>query len=133
MGVDALVALLIGKAYDKVGLVSLLAVPLLTLPIPFLAFTYSYSFVLISIILWGAVMAIQETVMRAAIADLSPIARRGFAYGIFNTAYGASWFLGSSLMGLLYDLSINYLILFAVAMELISIPVLLLVRIQKLA
>jgi MFS family permease len=66
--------------------------------------------------------------MRAAIADLTPIERRGFAYGIFNTAYGASWFLGSALMGLLYGLSIKYLILFAVVMELISIPLFLLVR-----
>jgi len=128
MGVDALAALVVGKTYDRIGLISLLAVPLLTLPIPFLAFSYSYSLVLVSIILWGVVMGIQETIMRAAIADLTPIERRGFAYGIFNAAYGASWLLGAPLMGLLYELSINYLILFAVVMELISIPLFFLVR-----
>ena len=128
MGVDALAALVVGKTYDRIGLISLLAVPLLTLPIPFLAFSYSYSLVLISIILWGVVMGIQETIMRAAIADLTPVERRGFAYGIFNTAYGAGWLLGGALMGLLYELSINYLILFAVVMELISIPLFLLIR-----
>jgi len=128
MGVDALAALLVGKTYDKIGLMSLLTIPLLTLPIPFLAFSYSYSLVLIGVVLWGVVMGIQETIMRAAIADLTPVERRGFAYGIFNTAYGASWFLGALLMGLLYELSMNYLILFAVVMELISIPLFLLVR-----
>jgi predicted MFS family arabinose efflux permease len=128
MGVDALAALLVGKTYDRIGLISLLAVPLLTLPIPFLAFSHSYSLVLISIILWGAVMGIQETIMRAAIADLTPVERRGSAYGVFNTAYGAGWFLGGALMGLLYELSINYLILFAVVMELISIPLFFLVK-----
>jgi len=128
MGVDALAALVVGKTYDRIGLISLLAVPLLTLPIPFLAFSYSYSLVLISIILWGVVMGIQETIMRAAIADLTPIERRGFAYGIFNTAYGAGWFLGGALMGRLYEISLNYLILFAVVMELISIPLFFLVR-----
>jgi MFS family permease len=128
MGVDALAALLVGKTYDRIGLISLLAVPLLTLPIPFLAFSHSYSLVLIGMALWGVVMGIQETIMRAAIADLTSIERRGFAYGIFNTAYGASWFLGAALMGLLYELSINYLILFAVVMELISIPLLFVVR-----
>jgi MFS family permease len=128
MGVDALAALLAGKTYDRIGLISLLAVPLLTLPIPFLAFSHSYSLVLTGMVLWGAVMGIQETIMRAAIADLTPVERRGFAYGIFNTAYGAGWFLGSALMGLLYELSINYLILFAVVMELISIPLLFAVR-----
>ena len=128
MGVDALAALLAGKTYDRIGLISLLAVPLLTLPTPFLAFSHSYSLVLIGMALWGVVMGIQETIMRAAIADLTPVERRGFAYGIFNTAYGASLFLGAALMGLLYELSINYLILFAVVMELISIPLFLLVR-----
>jgi MFS family permease len=128
MGVDALAALLVGKTYDRIGLISLLAVPLLTLPIPFLAFSTSYSLVIVGMALWGVVMGIQETIMRAAIADLTPVERRGFAYGIFNTVYGGGWFLGSALMGLLYELSINYLILFAVAMELISIPLFLLVR-----
>lgn len=128
MGVDAVAALLVGKTYDRIGLMSLLAVPSLILPIPFLAFSSSYSLVLMGIILWGVVMGIQETIMRAAIADLTPIERRGFAYGIFNTVYGAGWLLGGALMGPLYQLSINYLILFAVIMELISIPLLFVVR-----
>jgi MFS family permease len=128
MGVDALAALVVGKTYDRIGLISLLAVPLLTLPIPFLAFSHSYSLVLVGMVLWGVVMGIQETIMRAAIADLTPVERRGFAYGIFNTAYGAGWGLGGVVMGLLYEHSISYLILFAVVMELISIPLFLLVR-----
>lgn len=74
------------------------------------------------------VLGIQETIMRAAIADLTPIERRGFAYGVFNTMYGAGWFLGGALMGLLYEFSINYLILFAVVIELISILLFFLVR-----
>jgi MFS family permease len=128
MGVDALAALVVGKTYDRIGLISLLAVPLLTLPIPFLAFSHSYSLVLIGMALWGMVMGVQETIMRAAIADLTPIERRGLAYGIFNTAYGAGWFLGGAVMGLLYGLSINYLILFAVVMEVMSIPLFFVVR-----
>jgi MFS family permease len=128
MGVDALAALLVGKTYDRIGLISLLAVPLLTLPIPFLAFSHSYSLVLIGMALWGVVMGIQETIMRAAIADLTPVERRGFAYGVFNTAHGAGWLLGGALMGLLYEFSINYLILFVVVMELISIPLFFVVK-----
>jgi len=121
MGVDALVALIIGKTYDKIGLKSLITIPLLTLPIPFFAFSHSYSLVLISVVLWGAVMGIHETIMRAAIADLTPLERRGFAYGIFNTVYGAAWFFGSTIMGLLYDISISYLILFVILMEVLSL------------
>jgi len=128
MAVDAVSALVVGKTYDRIGLTSLLAIPLLTLPVPFLAFSTSYTSVLIGMGLWGAVLGVQETVMRAAVADLTPVERRGFAYGIFNTAYGAGWGLGGVVMGLLYGHSISYLILFAVAMELISIPLFLLVR-----
>ncbi|MFP3880090.1 MAG: MFS transporter [Dehalococcoidia bacterium] len=128
MGVDAVGALIAGKTYDRIGLMSLLAVPLLTLPIPFLAFSHSYGLVLTGMALWGIVMGIQETIMRAAIADLTPVGRRGFAYGIFNTAYGAGWLLGAALMGLLYEFSINYIILFTVVMELISMPLFFLVR-----
>lgn len=128
MAVDGLVALIIGKTYDKIGLKTLLVLPLLTFPIPFLAFSKSYHFALISVVLWGAVMGIHETIMRAAIADLAPVAKRGFAYGIFNTLYGASWFIGSSLMGFLYGISITSIIVFVIAVELISLPVFFLLR-----
>jgi len=121
MGIDAVVGLLIGRIYDRVGLLCLAAVPLLTLPIPFLAFTHSYSFAVISVILWGAVMGIHETVMRAAIADLTGIEKRGTAYGIFNTIYGGAWFLGGTVMGLLYDYSILTLFVFTLVMEGISV------------
>jgi len=124
MAVDAVAALVAGKTYDRIGLLSLLAVPLLTLLIPFLAFSHSYDAVLAGMVLWGAITGIQETVMRAAIADLTPAQRRGFAYGIFNTMYGAGWLLGGAVMGPLYQLSVNYLILFVVIAELVSIPLL---------
>ena len=123
MGADALVALIIGKTYDKIGLISLVSIPLLTLPIPLFAFSHSYGFAIIGVLLWGTAMGIHETIMRAAIADLTPIEHRGFAYGIFNTVYGVAWLLGSALMGLLYDFSILHLILFVVVMEAISVIV----------
>lgn len=129
MGVDAIVALIIGKTYDKWGLMVLVAIPALTLPIPFLGFSHTYGLILFAIVLWGAVMGIHETIMRAAIADLVPIERRGSAYGIFNTLYGLSLFIGSAAMGFLYEVSITYIPVFAVAMELLAIPALLMIRI----
>ena len=125
MGVDAIVAILIGKAYDRVGLKTLMVIPLLSLFIPFLAFSNSIASVIIGVILWGGVLGVHETIMRAAIADLTPISRRGSAYGIFNTIYGLSWLLGGALMGILYEISLSYLIILAALFELVSIPVLL--------
>ncbi len=121
MLVDAVVALIIGKTYDKVGLKSLLAIPLLTLPIPFFAFTRNYAFAITSIVLWGAVMGIHETIMRAAIADMTVVEQRGFAYGVFTTIYGTSWFIGGALMGILYGFSPRLIMVFTFAAETASI------------
>jgi MFS family permease len=123
MGVDALVALIIGKTYDKIGMKSLVTIPLLTLAIPFFAFSHNYNFVIIAVLLWGAVMGIHETIMRAAIADLTTIEHRGFAYGIFNTIYGTAFFMGSTVMGLLYDFSILYIVLFVSVTEVMALIV----------
>ena len=43
--------------------------------------------------------------------------------GLFNTGYGLAWFLGSALMGILYDQSIGFLVAFFIVMQLASIPV----------
>jgi len=132
MGTDALVALVIGKLYDKTGLKSLIAIPLLTLPIPFFAFSQSYAFAIVSVVLWGAVMGIHETTMRAAIADLTLLEYRGFAYGLFNTVYGASWLFGGTIMGILYDRSPRYIFIFTLFMELISILIFIAMKKRKL-
>lgn len=123
MGTDGLVALIIGRTYDKIGMKSLVTIPLLTLPIPFFAFSHTYHFAIIGALLWGAVMGIHETIMRATIADLTTFEHRGFAYGIFNTIYGAAFFMGSTVMGLLYDFSIIYLILFVLITEVMALIV----------
>jgi MFS family permease len=128
MGVDAVVALIIGKTYDKIGLVALITIPVFSIPIPFLAFSQSYALAIVSVVFWGVVMGVHETIIRAAIADLTSISRRGFAYGIFNAIYGGSWFVGSALMGMFYDISLVYLFVFVVVMELISLPIFFMVK-----
>lgn len=123
MGTDGLVALIIGRTYDKIGMKSLIMIPLLTLVIPLFAFSYSYHFAIIGALLWGAVMGIHESIMKSVIADLTTCEHRGFAYGIFNTIYGAAFFTGSTVMGLLYDFSILYLVLFVSVMEIMALIV----------
>lgn len=66
--------------------------------------------------------------MRAAIAGMVPMNRRSTAYGIFNAGFGLFWFLGSALMGILYDVSIPSLIVFSVVMQLASAPLFFLIR-----
>lgn len=122
MAVDAFFALLAGKLYDRIGLKFLLIAPLLTIPIPLLSFSYSYWGILLGMILWGAGMGIQESIMRAAIADITMISKRGIGYGVFNTSYGLALLMGSSLMGILYDISLTFIVLFTIVSELVSLP-----------
>jgi hypothetical protein len=60
---------------------------------------------------------LQETVLRAAVGVLVPLERRGTAFGVFNTAYGLAWFAGSAIMGVLYGVSVVYLVAFAVVSQ----------------
>jgi predicted MFS family arabinose efflux permease len=112
MAVDAAAALVIGRIYDRVklkrgdkraGLLTLLFVPFATAAIPLLALGSTAAVVIAGLVCYGAVMGAHETIMRSAIADITPLAKRGTGYGIFNAAYGLSLFLGSYLFGALYD------------------------------
>jgi predicted MFS family arabinose efflux permease len=124
MAVDALVALGAGRAYDRYGLAVLGAVPLVNLAIPLIVFSPFYSGALAGAVLWGASMGMQETVLRAAVADFTPPGGRGFAYGVFNTIYGGAWFAGSLVIGALYEFNISYAAAFMVIMQCAAIPVL---------
>jgi uncharacterized membrane protein len=57
-----------------------------------------------------------------------PMDKRSTAYGIFNAVFGLFWFLGSALMGVLYDVSMPLLIAFSVAAQLASVPLFFLIR-----
>ncbi|MDD8027846.1 MAG: MFS transporter, partial [Acidobacteriota bacterium] len=119
MGVDGATALLAGRLYDKVGLAVLFVIPILTIPIPFLGFSSSYGLAIAGIMLWGVVMGIHETVVKAAIADLTPLKKRGTGYGVFNTINGLAALISGTAIGFLYDRSIPAVIVFCVAVEVV--------------
>ncbi len=121
MAVDAVVALIIGRIYDKMGFASLVVAPVLTLPIAILGFTHNSTLVIIAVMLWGAVMGIHETTMRAAIADIISMDSRGKAYGVFNTLYGTAMLIGGILMGFLYQYSVVYILLLVLVVEIASL------------
>lgn len=117
MGVDAVVALVVGKAYDRFGVRVLILLPVAGAAIPFVAFSPVYGIALAGAVLWGASMGMQETVLRAAVADFTPPGGRGFAFGIFNTIYGGAWFAGSVVIGVLYGAGIVYAAAFMVLVQ----------------
>ncbi len=110
MIVDALAALAVGALFDRVGKRVLLVVPVLAAAIPPLAFSRSFPLAIAGVLVWGAVMGVQESVLRAAVADLIPSGRRGTAYGIFAAAIGAAALVGGILTGALYETSLPLLV-----------------------
>ena len=125
MGVDALAALVLGRLYDKLGFRVLLGVFILAAFFAPPVFLGSLPFALAGLALWGIGMGAQESIMRAVVADLVPRERRATGFGLFHTGFGVAWFLGSALMGFLYDQSVVYLVVFSVVIQLCAIPVLL--------
>ncbi len=125
MGTDAVSALFFGRLFDRYGIRLLALTTFLSTFFAPLVFLGSFPYAFAGIALWGIGMGAQESIMRAGIADMVPVDKRGTAYGIFHTGYGLFWFLGSFVMGMLYDISPLYLIIFSVVLQLASIPLLL--------
>lgn len=128
MAVDAGAALVFGGLFDRFGLRILAAVTLVSALFAPLVFLGGLPLVVAGMVLWGVGMGAQESIMRAFIAELVPTDRRGTAYGIFNAGYGMSWFLGSALIGVLYDVSVIGLVAFSVVSQLLAVPVFLSMR-----
>jgi len=102
MAVAAVAALLAGYAYDRTGNRVLLALPALVAPIPALALGGQLGLVLTGIALWGAATGIQDSTVKALVADLVPHANRATAYGVFAAFQGVAALAGGAAAGALY-------------------------------
>jgi MFS family permease len=122
MAVDALAALAFGRMFDRMGLATLALVSVVSAFFAPLTFLGGSSAALVGTALWGVGMGAQESIMRAAVADMIARDKRGTAYGVFNAGYGIVWFLGSALMGVLYDVSLPALIAFSSLTQIASVP-----------
>ncbi|ANI88956.1 MFS transporter [Arachidicoccus ginsenosidimutans] len=121
MAAEGLVALLLGKLFDKLGITVLIVASFIAFFFAPLVFRGNFFMALIGVIIWGIGMGAQESVMKAIVAEMLPAQNRGKGFGLFNTAFGTFWFTGSFIMGRLYDISINRLILFSVITQLIAV------------
>jgi predicted MFS family arabinose efflux permease len=115
-------SLVFGRLFDRHGLTVL--VPLtftsaLSVPLVFLGGSWA---ALIGAALWGLGMGVHESIVPAAVAPMVPVNRRASAYGLFTAGYGFFWFVGSALIGFVYDHSIEATVTLCVILELIAIP-----------
>lgn len=132
MAVDAVCALGFGRWFDRRG-ISVLAVStaISALFAPF-AFGSTFGAALAGAVLWGVGLGAQESVMRAAIATMAPPSLRGTAYGLFNMVFGVFWFLGSSLLGWLYDHSVLALVITSMTSQAMAIPLFLIAERRRI-
>ncbi|GGU91991.1 major facilitator superfamily protein [Streptomyces filipinensis] len=124
MVVDAVAALATGWLYDRFGPRVLVALPVLTAGVALLAFTDTVGVAVAGSLVWGAAMGIQESTLRATVADLVPSGRRATAYGLFAGVVGAASLAGGALTGGLYGYSIPLLITVVAAIQVVALALL---------
>lgn len=124
-------ALIFGRLFDKKGLSVLINASALSSLFAPLVFIDGFSIALIGTVLWGIGLGAQESIMRAVVANMVRMDKRGTAYGILNIWFGISWFLGSALMGILYDISIVSLVIFSLGIQVVALPIFYAVKATK--
>jgi predicted MFS family arabinose efflux permease len=125
MGAGAITNLVFGRLFDRLGF-SIAAVAFLAgaMFAPFV-FVGQFWLVLTGMILWGIGMGAQNSLLKAMLSSVIPAAKRSTGFGLFYTAFGVAWFIGSTAMGFLYDRSLVSLIILSVICQLAALPILL--------
>ena len=128
MATSGLGSLIFGKLFDRSGIWILIPLTLIAAASAPLVFLGHFWLALAGVALWGLGMGVHESIIPAAVATMVPPERRPSAYGIFTGGYGVFWFIGSVIIGRLYDVSITWLLAFSVGAQLIAIPIFFAVR-----
>jgi MFS family permease len=131
MGVSALAALATGRLFDRAGLAVVAGAAIIAAGFAPLVFLGGRTAAILGMALWGLGMGAQDSIVRAAVAEMVPRDRRASAFGLFDTGYGVCWFLGSALMGVLYDRSVGALVGFSIAAQVVAVAVIIVVARRK--
>jgi MFS-type transporter involved in bile tolerance (Atg22 family) len=117
-------ALWLGRRFDRTGILVLVPVTVISALSAPLAFLGGPVLVTLGVICWGIGMGAQESVMRAVIGSMAPPDRRGTAFGLFHTIFGVAWFVGSTLLGIIYDHSVVGVAVLSLVLQLLALPIL---------
>jgi len=118
MAVNAVTAPLFGRLFDRFGLVALsigTLISMLSLPLGFLGGPVAAA---VGVACWATGIGAQDATLRSGIARVVSMNKRGSAFGAFNGIYGVMWFVGSAIMGFLYDRSLIAVVVFGVTLQL---------------
>lgn len=110
MAAEAVAALVVGWRFDRVGGRVLLVLPVLVAAVPALVFSAVWPVALAGVLVWGAATGLQDSTVKALVADLVPPTRRATAFGLFAAVQGAAAVTGGALAGALYTRSVPALV-----------------------
>jgi len=131
MAASALASIPLGRLFDRFGPnVALFAFLVSAAAAPFI-FLGTSVFALVGMIFWGIGMSAQGSLFQAMLTGVIPPQKRSTAFGLFDTGFGVAWFLGSAMMGLLYDKSVVAVALFSTILQLAAIPVIFIANRQR--
>ncbi|HWZ33666.1 MAG TPA: MFS transporter [Bryobacteraceae bacterium] len=118
MAVNGITALIFGRLFDRFGvsvLVVGILISILSLPLGFLG---GPGAAIASVACWATGLGAQDGSLRAGIAQVVSMNKRGSAFGYFNGVWGVLWFLGTAAMAALYGYSLMALVAFGVIAQL---------------
>jgi predicted MFS family arabinose efflux permease len=123
MASSAIASIPLGRLFDRFGQnISLFAFLISAAAAPFV-FLGTTVAALIGMVFWGIGMSAQGSLFQAMLTGVIPPQKRSTAFGLFDTGYGIAWFIGSAVMGLLYEKSILAVALFSVCLQLAALPI----------
>jgi MFS family permease len=125
MAVEAVAALLVGWVYDRAGARILLLVPVLVALVPALALGSTLAVVVAGVVVWGFAHGVQDSTIKAAVADLVEAPRRATAYGVFAGIQGLLAIVGGAGAGWLYDRSLTALVVAVAVSQVLALALLL--------
>lgn len=96
--------------HDRFGGRGLLVLPVLVAAVPALAFSNARPFAFAGVLLWGAATGLQDSTVKALVAQLVPAGRRATGYGMFAAVQGVAAVAGGALAGELSTRSLPALI-----------------------
>ena len=133
MAAEAVASLGTGLAYDRVGGATLVVLPLVVAVVPALVFTDRVGPAVTGVLLWGAATGVQDSTVKALVADLVPSSRLATAYGAFAAFQAVAALAGGVLAGWLYDVHRGALVVTVGAAQVVALVLLIAVLARRRA
>jgi MFS family permease len=127
MAVSGTASFCFGRLFDRFGFVVLVGLTAIAAFFAPLVFLGGFWTALVGAAVWGMGMGAHETIIPAAVGPMVQPQRRASSYGLFTAGYGTFWFVGSAIIGILYDHSLAATIAFCVLCQATAVPIFVLV------